>query len=86
MFLIWIEKKVKLVKRSKIITQQLKAVENPKIVDIKSVIIEHPKTWHKLSKTMTQTEKVSPVGFGKGFNSPLDIETKKVRTSWTKKM
>ena len=86
MFLIWIEKNVKLVKRSKIITQQLKAVENPKIVDIKSVIIEHPKTWHKLSKTMTQTEKVSSVGFGKGSNSPLDIETKKVRTSWTKKM
>ena len=86
MFLIWIEKNIKLVKRSKIITQQLKAVENPKIVDIKPDIIEHPKTWHKLSKTMTQTEKVSPVGFGKGSNSPLDIETKKVRTSWTKKM
>ena len=55
-FLIWIEKNIKLVKQSEIITQQLKAVENTKIVDIKSVIIKHPKTWHKLSKTKTQTE------------------------------
>ena len=40
------------VKRPKIITQQLKSIENPGIVDIKSVIIEHPKTSHKLSKTI----------------------------------
>ena len=26
-------------------------MENPNIFDIKSVIIEHPKTSHKLSKT-----------------------------------
>ena len=36
------EKKItKLVKRSKLTTQQLKAVENPNIVDIKSVTIKH---------------------------------------------
>ena len=30
------------------ITQQLKSIENPNIADIKSVIIEHQKTLHKL--------------------------------------
>ena len=39
-----------LVKRSKIITQQPKIFENPNIADIKSVIIEHPKSFRKLSK------------------------------------
>ena len=42
------------------ITQQLKAIENPNNVDIKSIIIEHPKTSHKLSKTISQAEKVCP--------------------------
>ena len=37
-------------KLSKIITQQVKAIKIPNIVDIKSVIIEHPKTSYKLSK------------------------------------
>ena len=54
----------KLAKRSKIITQQLKALENPNIIDIKSVIIEHPKTSHKLSKTTMHTEKLSQVSSG----------------------
>ena len=48
-----------LIKRSKIITHQLKAIENPNIVDIKLVIIEHLETSRKLSKTMGQAEKVS---------------------------
>ena len=39
-------------------TQQPKAFERPIIVDIKSVIIEHPTTSHKVSNT----EKVSQVG------------------------
>ena len=49
-------------KQSKIITQQPKAFENPNIVDIKSVITEHPKTSHLLSKTITQDEKGSQKG------------------------
>ena len=36
--------------QSKIITHQPKSFENPKILDIKSVIIEHPNTSHNLSK------------------------------------
>ena len=38
-------------------------------VDIKSVIAEHPKTSHKLSKTIRQAEKVSS-------NSSLYSDTK----------
>ena len=70
-------KSTKLVKRLKIITQQLKATENSNIVDIKSVIIKHPKTSHKLTKTIRQAEKVCQVGFGKSSNSSLYSETKK---------
>ena len=66
------KKNKKLVKLSKVITQQLKAIENPNIVDIKSVIIEHPKTSHKLYKTM----KVSQAGAVKNSNIPLYSETK----------
>ena len=33
------------------------ATKNPNIVNIKSVIIEHPKTSHKLSKTIWQVKK-----------------------------
>ena len=47
-----------MVKQSKIITYQPKPFENPNIVDIKSVITEHSKTSHKLSKTIGQAEKV----------------------------
>ena len=50
------------VNQSKIIIQQPKTFENPNIVDIKSVIIEHPKTSHKLPKTIRQAAKVSQVG------------------------
>ena len=61
-----------MVKLSKVITQQLKAIENPNIVDIKSVIIEHPKTSYKLYKTM----KVSQAGAVKNSSIPLYSETK----------
>ena len=43
-----IKKNTKSVKQSKVITQQPKAFENPNIFDIKSVILEHPKSSHKL--------------------------------------
>ena len=51
-----------------------KTIKNPKIVDIKSAIIEHPKTSGKLSKTLKQAKKI---GSGKKFESPLYRETKK---------
>ena len=47
------------VKQSEIITFQPKTFENPNIVDTKSVITEHPKISHKLSKTIAKGEKVS---------------------------
>ena len=64
-------KNTKSVKRSKVISQQLKSIEN--IVDIKSVVIKHPKTSQKFSKT----KQVSQVGYGKTSNSPLYSKTKK---------
>ena len=65
------KKSTKLVKRSKINTQQQKALENQDILDIKTVIIKHSKTSHKLSKAISQTGKVSKVsGPHKKFNSP----------------
>ena len=70
-------KNIKSVKRSKIVTQQVKAIENPNIVDIKAVIIEHPKTSRKLSKTIRQAGNVSQEITDKSSNSPLDSETKK---------
>ena len=53
------------------VTHQSKQFENWNIIDIKSVIIEHPKTSHKLSKTIRQAEKVDS-------NSSLYSDTKKV--------
>ena len=53
------KKNRKSVKQSEIITYQPKTFQNPNIVDIKSVITEHPKTSHKLSKTIRQAEKVA---------------------------
>ena len=43
----------------------------------KLVIIEHPKTSHKLTKTIRQAEKI---------RSPLYSKTKKVKIFWMKKM
>ena len=65
------------IKRSKIITQQLEAIENPNIADIKSVIIKYPKTSCKLFNTIRQPAKVSHVGSDKSFNGTLYSETKK---------
>ena len=67
------KKNRKSVKQSDIVTYQPKTFENPNIVDIKSIITEHPKTPHKLSKTIRQAEKV-------GCKSPLYSDTKKVKT------
>ena len=46
------QKNEKLVKLSKIITQQLTLLEILNITDSESVTIEHPKTSHKLPKTI----------------------------------
>lgn len=63
-------------KRSEIITQQRKALENPSTIDIKAVTVEHPKCSRKLSKSIRQAEKVSQVsGADKNSNSSLYIET-----------
>ena len=64
------KKNTKSVEQWDIITYQPKFFENLNIVDIKSVITEHPKTSHKLSKTIRQAEKV-------GSNSSLYSDTKK---------
>ena len=74
-----IKKNRKSVKQSEIITYQPKTFQNPNIVDIKSVITEHPKTSHKLSRTIRQAEKV-------GSNSSLCSDTKNVKILETKKM
>ena len=52
----------KSVNQSKIITYQPKTFENPNVIGIKSIIIEHPKTSHKFSKTISHAEKVCPNG------------------------
>ena len=64
------------------ITYQPNTFENPNIVDIKSVIIEHSQISHKLSKAIRQTEKVSQVD----SNSSLYNDTKEVKIFWMKKM
>ena len=48
----------KLVRQSKIITNQPKSFERLNPVDIKSNITEQPKTSHKLSKTIRESEKI----------------------------
>ena len=63
------KKNRKSAKQSEIITYQTKTVKNPNIVNINLVIIEHPKTLHKLSKTTRKDEKV-------GCNSSLYTDTK----------
>ena len=75
------KKSTKSVKQWKIITQQSKTLENPNIVDIKLVIIEHPKTLHKLSKTIRHSQKDSQIG----YNSSLHSGKKTLKTFWTKR-
>ena len=67
------------VKQSELITYQPKTFENPDIADIKSVITEHQRALHNLSKTIKHAEKV-------GSNSSLYNDTKKVKNFWMKKM
>lgn len=59
-------------KRSKIISNQPKSIENWNIVDFKYIAIEHPKTSPKLSKTVRQAKKISS---GKNSPSILNSET-----------
>ena len=66
------KKNTKSVKKSKIITQQPKTFENPNTVDIKLVIIEHPKALHNLSHNIRQAGKV-------GSNNSLYSDTKRVK-------
>ena len=75
--LIWKEKNKNLVKQTKITTQQTKTLENPHIVDINSVNIEHPKVSSELSKTLRQAEKVSQVSDPGKILITLDIVKKK---------
>ena len=70
------KKKKKLVKQSKIINQRPKPMENPNILDCKSSIIEHPKTFNKLFKTIIQAQNTSQID---GDDNPLYSETKKVK-------
>ena len=80
--IIW-RKKHKISKRIKKITQEPKPTENPKIVDIKSVNIKHPKTSRKFCKA----EIVSQVsGAGKNSDSLFHSETKKGKIFWIKKL
>ena len=53
-----IRKITKSVKQTEVIFYHAKTFENSNIVDIKSVITEHAKISHKLSKTIRQGEKV----------------------------
>ena len=79
-------KKKKLIKRSKVITQQLETTENPNIIYQKPVIIEHPKTSHKLCKAIRQAEKVSQVSSaGKNSDDLLYSETKDKKKSLDEK-
>ena len=61
------------------ITYQPKTFENPNIFDIKSIITEHSKTSHKLSKTIRQTKKIDS-------DSSLYSDIKKVKIFQSKKM
>ena len=53
-FIWWKKINTKLVKQTKIVFEQPRAIENPNTVDIKSAIIEHLKASNKFSKTLKQ--------------------------------
>ena len=70
-------KSKKLVKLSKLITQQPKTINNPNIIDIIS------ETSCKLLKTISQAKMVSQVGgVGKNSTSPLYSETTKTENNF----
>ena len=64
-------KNAKLVKRSKIITQQPKYIENANIMDLNAVNIEHPLTSRQAENNPRQAEKVSPGSAGRNSISLL---------------
>ena len=61
------KKNTKSVKQSKIIIQHPKTFEGTNIVDIKSVMMEHPKISHKVSKTIRHVKKVYQVVFNSSY-------------------
>ena len=68
------EENTKLVKLSKIITQQPKPIENRIIVDIKSIILKHLRNSHKLPEATRQAEKIyQEPGAGGNSNSPYIV-------------
>ena len=71
-----ITKNRKSVRKLEIITYQPKTFD---IADVESAITEHPKSSHKLSKTVRKGEKV-------GSNSCLYSDTKKVKILWMNKI
>ena len=72
------KKHPKSAKQSKITTQQLKTIENPNNEDIKSVNIEHPKSFQILFKIIRQAKNVSPMGSYRISNIHLYTEAKKM--------
>ena len=73
------KKNKKSVTQSEITTYEMKIFEKPSTVDIRSDITEHPKTSHKLYKTIRKGEKV-------GSNSSLYSNIKKRKISERKKI
>ena len=65
-------------KQSQIITYQSKSIESLNILDIKSVIREHPKNSHKLCEIIMEAEKV-------GAGTPLYSEIKHLKIFGGKK-
>ena len=56
----------------------MECIENQNIMDIKSVTAEHPKTSHKLFKTIRQAKKILHVNYGyKNSTSSLNSQTAK---------
>ena len=58
---IYTKKTQKIGETIKIITQQPNLIENSNVIELKSVTLEHPKTSHKLSKTIKQAKKFSEI-------------------------
>ena len=61
----------KSVKQSKLITQQLKNIENPNIIDTKSSSYRTSKDFLQIIQYCKTDQKCFPIGSGKSSNSPL---------------
>ena len=70
-----------MVKQSKIITPQPKTIENPNVIDKKSVTLEHPKISHNLSKSLRQAKKIPQVSSA-GKNSTSLLYKKRTKTEF----